>query len=133
MFGLITFSNLENCHPFQPWDLFCSETADDTLELSRLPHHDDVHKQGVCNAINIIDNGLAKETNGNVFKTCWKLIAVTMCTSLVLDVAQPCLASVFLFLPMEDAAKRSLCSVLLFTTGLTIKLFGQIFHPLSRS
>ena len=49
----VTFYNLETCYLFQPWDLFCSETADDPLELSRLPLHDQVLKQGEkCKDIN---------------------------------------------------------------------------------
>jgi len=51
-------------------------------------------------------------------KICWKMITGTIVGTLLLEIAQPTLAWIFLLLPMEDHTKRSLCSLLLFTSGM---------------
>ena len=45
------------------------------------------------------------------------MITGTIVGTLLLEIAQPTLAWIFLLLPMEDHTKRSLCSLLLFTSG----------------
>ena len=56
------------------------------------------------------------------------MITGTIVGTLLLEIAQPTLAWIFLLLPMEDHTKRSLCSLLLFTSGFK-SITRQSYSP----